>query len=346
MEPVTHFLTGACLARAGFNRKTAYATLTMTLAAEAPDIDVVWSLGGPVTGFAHHRGMTHTLLGAPLMALVITGLVWVLARLLPPPRLPVRWSRVWLLALVADGSHIFLDWTNNYGLRPFFPFDRHWYAGSFVFIVDPLLLLFLLGGLVLPAVFGLVDGEMRRKPPGELRGRGWALAALTSAGVLWGVRAVEHGKAERLMAASSPKLTRVAAEPSLADPFTWRGLGDAGTAYQTATVHSWTGTVEGEGSIDKPEHTPAVAEARRSYLGRVYGDWSSWPAIEDLGPTVPPGASGLPPDGRAVVFRDLRFAPEALGSLGERRGDVLSGWVILDGRGRVSSQWMNGREQR
>ena len=33
MEPITHFMTGACLARAGFNRKAAYATLAMTLAA-------------------------------------------------------------------------------------------------------------------------------------------------------------------------------------------------------------------------------------------------------------------------------------------------------------------------
>ena len=40
MEPVTHFLTGATLARAGFNRKTALATVTMTLAAEAADIDI------------------------------------------------------------------------------------------------------------------------------------------------------------------------------------------------------------------------------------------------------------------------------------------------------------------
>ena len=40
MDPITHFMTGACLSRAGFNRKTAYATLAMTLATEAPDIDV------------------------------------------------------------------------------------------------------------------------------------------------------------------------------------------------------------------------------------------------------------------------------------------------------------------
>ncbi len=317
----------------------------MTLAAEAPDIDIVWGLGGPVTGFAHHRGITHTLLGAPVMALLITGLVWALARVLPPPKQPVRWGWVWLLALVADGSHLFLDWTNNYGLRPFFPFDRHWYAGSFVFIFDPLLFAFLLGGLLLTAIFGLVEGEMRRCAPGELRGRGWALAALTAAGVLWGVRAVEHRKAETLMAASDSSLTRVAAEPSLADPFTWRGLGDAGAAYRVATLHSWTGVSGDQARVDKPPQTVAVSAARQSFLGRVYGDWSSWPVREDLGPTLPPGASDLPPEARAVEFRDLRFTPEGLGAFGEGRGDVLSGWVVVGEGGRVLSQWMNGRQQ-
>ncbi len=42
MDPVTHFLTGGCLGRAGFNRKSALATVTMVLAAEAADIDVLW----------------------------------------------------------------------------------------------------------------------------------------------------------------------------------------------------------------------------------------------------------------------------------------------------------------
>ena len=69
MEPVTHFLTGACLGRSGFNRTTAYATLTMVLAAEAPDMDMFWGLRGPVAEFQHHRGITHTFLGAPFMAL-------------------------------------------------------------------------------------------------------------------------------------------------------------------------------------------------------------------------------------------------------------------------------------
>jgi len=68
MEPVTHFLTGACLGRAGFNRKTAYATLVAVLAAEAADLDIFWGFGGPVDELKHHRGITHTFWAVPVMA--------------------------------------------------------------------------------------------------------------------------------------------------------------------------------------------------------------------------------------------------------------------------------------
>ena len=78
MEPVTHFLTGACLGRSGFNRKTAYATLAMTLAAEAADLDVFWGFRGPVAELQHHRGWTHTFVGAPVVALATVALVWLL----------------------------------------------------------------------------------------------------------------------------------------------------------------------------------------------------------------------------------------------------------------------------
>ncbi len=344
---MTHFLTGACLARAGLNRRTAYATLAMTLAAEAPDIDVGWGLGGPVTGFAHHRGITHTLAGAPVMALLVTGVVWALARLLPKPVLPVRWVWVWVLALIADASHLFLDWTNTYGLRPFYPWDPHWYAGSFVFIFDPLIFAFLLLGLGLPGIFGLVESEMRRRGPGELRGRGMAIAALAMVGVLWGVRAVEHGKAERLMASACPSLPRrVAAEPSIVDPFTWHGLADQGAAYRTAGVDSRTGQVERARTVEKPPATRAVIAAKKSYLGRIYGDWSSWPLVEDLDSSVPPGSGGLPSGAKGVRFSDLRFDLEAPGPLGGDRSDVLSGWVVVGSGGKVLEEWMNGRSQR
>src|ERR1700758_2494477 len=78
MEPIPHFLTGACIGRAGLNRKAAYATLAAVLAAEAADIDILWGFRGPVEGLKHHRGITHTFIAIPVVAAVIVGLVWLL----------------------------------------------------------------------------------------------------------------------------------------------------------------------------------------------------------------------------------------------------------------------------
>src|ERR1035437_9017356 len=146
MEPITHLLTGACLARLGFNRKAAYATLAMTLAAEAPDLDTLWSIDGPVATFQHHPGITPPLLGLPLDWLIVLGIVWTVHRwrlrraaakavaiptdpaadrpiMRPLTAAPVRWGLLYGFALIASLSHILLDWTNNYGVRPFFPFN-------------------------------------------------------------------------------------------------------------------------------------------------------------------------------------------------------------------------------
>src|SRR5580698_2751488 len=80
MDPVTHILTGACLARTGFNRRAAYTTLAMAVAAEFPDIDTLWSLRGPVEGFQHHRGITHTFLGLPFEAALVVAAIYGLHR--------------------------------------------------------------------------------------------------------------------------------------------------------------------------------------------------------------------------------------------------------------------------
>ena len=132
LEPLTHFLTGAVLARAGFNRKTALATATMTLAAEAPDLDVVSLVKGPVYGFAHHRGFTHSFLGLILTSALVVGsvyLIWrVRGRKTNIPELPPRWRLLFLFAYIGGLSHILLDFTNNYGVRPFWPFWEKWYS--------------------------------------------------------------------------------------------------------------------------------------------------------------------------------------------------------------------------
>ena len=163
MDPVTHFLTGGCMGRAGFNRKSALATVTMVLAAEAADIDVLWALKGSIAGLQHHRGITHSFVGVPFVAAAVLLLVYLCHRLKlrlrppnerapeAPPRLPIRWGYLYFCAVVAALSHLLLDYSTAYGIRLFEPFNFRWYSWDIVSIIEPVMLVALIAGLVLPS---------------------------------------------------------------------------------------------------------------------------------------------------------------------------------------------------
>jgi inner membrane protein len=352
MEPVTHFLTGACLARTGFNRKTAYATLAMTLAAEAPDMDVFWGFRGPVAGFEHHRGITHTFLGAPVVALAVTAVVWLWHRSRgKQPILAPRWALLWLLSLVAVFSHIFLDWTNNYGVRPFFPFNPRWYSLDIAFILEPVIFAALLTALVLPAVFGMADREMGAGKP-LFRGRGWAIAAMVLIGIDLGVRAVEHHRALHLVSNTrfgNLPMLRAGAEPYPVDPFRWFAIVETAGYYQTGFVSTWAETVETSDRDDvifKPPVTPATMAAKRSWLGRAYLDWARFPVVTDRGHANLIASNELAPQPQdtAVEFKDLRFAYGFLSR--SRNSAALTAWVYVTPNGAIDAMVMNNRAQK
>ena len=66
------------MGRSGFNRKARLATLTMVLAAEAADLDVVYAFKNSTAGLQHHRGITHSFAGVPFVAAASLGFVWLL----------------------------------------------------------------------------------------------------------------------------------------------------------------------------------------------------------------------------------------------------------------------------
>lgn len=372
MEPVTHFLTGACIGRAGLNRKTAYATLAATLAAEAADLDILWGFAGPVEELKHHRGITHTFIAAPVVAGVVVGAVWLLDRWLVSRRkqklapanpgssenvkAPIHWGWLYATALIAALSHLLLDWTNNYGLRPFFPFNPRWYAGSFMFIAEPVLWALLLAAIIMPWLLGLADREIgaRRK---AFRGQGWAIFALTGMVLLWGWRWSEHGHAQVMLEnaqVTAAPVTRLALEPYPVNPFRWHAILETPDLYQTAEVNTRTGSIDSDPHRDivyKPPMTPAVQAAKATALGRVYLDWGSWAMVQDMGQEPAPGID--PPrlgPGRTwttVQFTDLRFDFPFLGAGRRTTGpSPLSGWVyIVDGR-EEAAEGMDGREQK
>lgn len=393
MEPVTHLLTGACLARAGCNRKAAYATAAMVIAAELPDIDTVWSLRGPVEGFAHHRGITHTFLGLPFEAAALVGGIFLVHRwrakryaarlasfqgdgqtaIRPLNRAPVRWSALYGFVLLALLSHLLLDYTNNYGVRPLFPFLGHWFAGSFVFIFDPLIFGLLVAGLVLPYLFGLVSSEVGARQQ-AFRGRGLAIAALLCVSAIWGLRWFEHGKALEIAmsqsygyAPATPGVADASAEsgdtskpleekpvvylqpqaalanPDPLNPFHWSVVIDFGVLYQLAEVDTRREIVTpAQTTYPKPSCAPAVPTAMATKLGKAYMDWSPMPIVtmDRSG-----GDDAVPPSGTVVLFRDPRFMG-GIDWLHMGGRTPLRGTVTLDAQGRVVEQAMDGRVER
>lgn len=356
MEPVTHFLSGACMGRAGCNRMTRYATLAMVLAAEAPDMDVLWSLRGPVAGFEHHRGITHTFLGAPFMALLVTAAVYGWHRWRTRKQtfsadakreLPIRWGLIWLLALIADLVHILLDWTNNYGVRPFFPFNPHWYAGSIFFIIEPILLAALGLALILPALLGLADLEIGARRT-QFRGQGWAIFALCIAVVLGCWKWAEHERALHLAEQQNYQNEtplRIMVNPYPGSPFHWFAVVETPDFFETAQINTRTGeflTQAPAGIAYKQPVTPAIAAAKNSWLGRVYLDWAKFPLVTeaDIFDILPNGSHYT-----RVQFQDLRFAYNAAFLQG-RKNPPLSGEVIVAPNGEIDEMRMENRVQK
>ncbi len=140
MDNLTHSLVGLAAAKAGLERLSPGATVLSVLAANAPDLDILATLGGKWYYLHHHRGITHSVVGTLSLALFIPALFYAVDLLISrirkrPPR--VRFLGLLVVSLVVSASHPLMDWTNNYGLRPFLPWDGQWYYGDLVFIVDP-----------------------------------------------------------------------------------------------------------------------------------------------------------------------------------------------------------------
>jgi len=318
------------MGRAGLNRKTALATATLTLGAEAADLDVLSRFGGSAFGLNHHRGFTHSFLGVPLVAAVVVGFVYLLWRLggrkTRNPNLPPRWELLFAYACLAGLSHLLLDFTNNYGLRPFWPFSERWYSWDIVFIVEPVLLVVLTLGLILPSLFSLINEEIGARSKDAMpKGRLAATLALLAVFACWGLRDYEHRRAVAALQArdyQGANAIRVSAYPYWVNPFRWYGVVESPAFFATMDVDSLPPEVDPEAQMQihyKPEETPATLAAKKSYLGRVYLSWAQYPITETEQLENEPANNGRA--AYVVRFLDLRYnypGRSARGTLGAK----------------------------
>jgi inner membrane protein len=250
MDNVTHSLVGLMLARV-----TGRNTAMVIVAANLPDIDTVSLAGGMLTYLDIHRGLAHSLIAMPFMALI--------------PMFLFR-SRNWqsyAACLLGVFSHLLLDWTNAYGIRLLTPFSGRWLHLDITDIVDPWILLAFGLAIAAPALAGLVGSEIgARKNTGAKRA--WAWAALVFLVAYEGGRFAAHDRAIGVMSArlfNGKPAIGLAAIPSRWTPFQWRGIAQGDGYVVDVPVDLNTEFDPSEGRIDYSSPPDATALKTRPF---------------------------------------------------------------------------------
>ena len=143
MDLLSHALLGAVSAQSITRNHRWIAALSGAAGALAPDIDVlIASDSDPLLALEYHRQFTHSLIAAPVGALMVAGALWFITR----RRTPM--AHFYAPALVGYVSALLLDACTSYGTQLLWPFTDRRFAASIVAIVDPLVTLVLLIGAV------------------------------------------------------------------------------------------------------------------------------------------------------------------------------------------------------
>ena len=301
MDNVTHTLTALALSQAGLNRKTRFATLALVVGANLPDVDVLWAHGGSATYLEHHRGITHSFLGVTVLGTMLGCLIYFVGRRAAPkmnaPPLDLRWLII--LGWIGTASHLLLDFTNAYGVRPFLPFSDRWFAWDIMFIFDPLLLVLLALGLGIPAILRLASDEVGAERPTYRWGAIFSLVCLV---LLWGVRDMAHRRVLGFLDSHTygeENPLRLGAFPSPANPFSWSGVVETESAYHLLSANALASDVDASITevFHQPQPSPVLDAALKSRTGAIFAGFARflWAEVSEND------------NGSEVLLRDLRF---------------------------------------
>jgi inner membrane protein len=358
LDNLTHSLFGLTAARTPLRRAGRGTTVALLLASNAPDIDIVTTLGGAVSYLHWHRGPTHGPLGVVGLALVCALLARAAASWRRPPGDPPGsiWS-LWLVSIVGVLCHVLMDLPTSYGTRPLSPFSWTWYVEDWMPIVDVYLLGILGGGLLLT--------RRAERAGRHVRGRNAAIALLLMLGD-YTLRATAHhfalAQAPAVFgsqlpprcadavpegglvdwyprpAAASPRdrsaercVVEIAAIPDFLSPFRWQLIAQLSNAYERREVNLLDATSRAGQNVERlavrypNQWTPAVTRAAESRTGRVYLGFSRFPAARS---TV--DANGI----TTVRWTDMRFAMNRVGTA-EREGGIFLATVRVAADGTI-----------
>lgn len=283
MDNLTHGLLGlavGALRRPDGGGDTDRAVLLGALvASELPDLDTLWPAPDEVmNALMAHRGLSHSLVAAPVIALVATGVAKAIFR-------GARMGPVYLYALLSVLlAHLVPDLWTGWGTRVLLPFSADRISWDIAMVVDPFVTLPLLAGAV---------WAWRRRPV-------WRRAILTGLAVTVTYVAMRTGLNLHLtnqVAASYPSARQVAVFPAWLGMTEWRYVAVLPGEYAAGTVSTGSGPREERRvAMAAPDLVPA--DIRRVATVREALAWARFPVV-----TYEPGPQG----GGRVKVGDLRY---------------------------------------
>ena len=255
MDNVCHTLAGVAASRAGLSTRTRFATATLAISANLPDIDVLAFASG-IPAVALRRGWTHGVLAQLLLPIAFAALMHSIARRKDRSTPgPVTAHFGWLLALSYFGvlTHVFLDYLNTYGVRLLIPLSYEWFYGDAVFIIDPWLWLSLGLGAFLASV--------RRRWPARV---GLTFATIYIAGMLVSARAARTIVEDRWIEAFGAPPMKLMVGPVPFNPLRKAIIVDTGDRYMRGTFGWYPRDIRFDpSSIPKNDASPWVVAARQ-----------------------------------------------------------------------------------
>jgi inner membrane protein len=286
----THTLVGLALARGGLDRWSLHAGWTAVIASNLPDIDIVAGLYDMPAYIEYHRGITHSFVGIPVLSIALAAGMF---------RFTGNFLRTFVIALLSMSAHLFLDYLNTYGVRPFLPFDGTWFYGDALFVIDPVFDAVLIAALV---AGHFLQGRRRQL----------ALIGLT-------VVALYVGLCLELRSLSRSHLAgfqKAEVSPTPLNPFQWIGLIDNPTDVSVVTITPFRGIVDTPQPFPKAPADEIVARAAASRSGKAFHGFARFPVTN-----VEARNSRF-----FVTFFDVRFF---------RGGRAFSAKIELDPSGRI-----------
>jgi inner membrane protein len=322
MDSLTHGLLGLVIGSLRRpDRERAAVLVGCVLAAEIPDLDYLWPADNSVLhSLKAHRGLTHSLIAVPVVALVATALTKLMFR-----RSAVSSVFLWCLPSVLF-AHLLADAWTGWGTRLALPFSDARVTLDWMMVVDPLFTL----PLLLGALWGIRKRTLIRR----------ALLTGAAVSVLYlAVRiAIRADLASRVRAAY-PDAETAQVFPSWLGPTRWRYVAVFPDRYSVGRIHAF-GAPEQQAS-----HRRSLGSAARSLTSsnptvREALAWARFPVVEER---------TRMPSGVELTIADLRYHLNGAPTLSFRielddQERVVS--AALDRGGSARSLWQRFRSPR